>query len=374
MTKSCLHNKLSFWQQIRTPAICLVIGASAHTGVFSQEEPTVEDPQDEFVERARFYVSPEERREAGLGTPLTEWLTFYGLLEAEYEHSKIKYRDGESFSEYFDTEAVQIGLEAEFAENLLGEFVFEMEHDMKFRSFLDEGVLALELDSTAILFGIQNLDFGEYYSHFVTGPLLEFGETRKWALAVEKEINGNTDFIGYVFDNEGSNASGDTGWGAAMEWVSEDEAIRIGSGYMSDLRQSDDFFVEEDYINATKVPGWNFYTLIGFDSFEITAEAVTATGYFSMEDERMRPQAYNLEFAYFTNYDFQIAGRIEHSKDLIDEPDWNSGVAITWLFGKHLILSVDYLHGTFDKPLSMEEDEEYLKYINQIAAQIGFEF
>jgi len=193
-------------------------------------------------------------------------------------------------------------------------------------------------------------------------------------LAVEKEINGNTDFIGYVFDNEGSNASGDTGWGAAMEWVSEDEAIRIGSGYMSDLRQSDDFFVEEDYINATKVPGWNFYTLIGFDSFEITAEAVTATGYFSMEDERMRPQAYNLEFAYFTNYDFQIAGRIEHSKDLIDEPDWNSGVAITWLFGKHLILSVDYLHGTFDKPLSMEEDEEYLKYINQIAAQIGFEF
>jgi len=342
--------------------------------VFSQEETALLEPKAEIVERAKFYRSPEERREAGLGTPLTDWLTFYGLLEVEYEYSKTKLRDGGSIIENFDTEAVQIGLEAEFTGNLFGEFVLEIENDQKIRTFLDEGVIAWELDSSAVKFGIQNLDFGEYYSHFVIGPMLEFGETRKWSVTVEQELSENIDFIGYIFDNEGANASGDTGWGTTIEWVSEDEAIRVGTGYLSDLRQSDDFFVEDYYTNPTKVPAWSFYTLIGFESYEITAEMVTATDYFTFDDDRMRPQAYNLEFAYFINYDFQIAARIEHSKDLMDAPEWQSGVAITWLFGKHLILSVEYLHGAFDNPLFIEEDEEYFKTQNLIAAQIGFEF
>ena len=335
---------------------------------------TIEAPEEKDVEPARFYRSPEERREAGLGTPITDWLTFFGLLEAEYEYSRVKYRDGNTLKEYFDTEAVQIGLEAEFTDKWFGEFVFEIEHDQKFRSFLDEGVIALEMDDSAIKFGILNLDFGEYYSHFVIGPALEFGETRKWALAYEKELTENIEAIAYTFDNEGSNISSDLGWGIAAEWVSEDEAFRVGTGLLSDLRQSDDFFLEEDYANATNVPGWSMYALFGFDSYEITAEVVTATDYFTIEDDRMRPQAYNLELAYFINYDFQIAARLEHNKDLIDEPERRSGLAITWLFGDHLILSVDYLYGTFEKPVFFEEEEEYLKSLNQIAAQVGFEF
>jgi hypothetical protein len=83
---------------------------------YSQEDS--EDP-DDFKEPARFYRSPEERREAGLGTPLSEWLTFYGLLEAEYEYSKNWFRDGFSAGQYEDTETLQIGLEAEFTEWLL---------------------------------------------------------------------------------------------------------------------------------------------------------------------------------------------------------------------------------------------------------------
>lgn len=331
-------------------------------------------PEDTSVERAQFYISPEERREAGLGTPITDWLTFYGLLEGEYEYTQENYRDGTSFSEDFVTGTIQIGLEAEFTENLFGEFVLDVEHDQKFSTLLDEGVIAWELDSTAILFGIQNLDFGEYYSHFVVGPLLEFGETRKWALTLDQELNENLDIMGYVFDNEGANASGDTGWGATAEWVSEDESIRIGTGVLSDLRQSDEFFLEDYNTSPTKVPGWNLYALFGFDSYEITAEVVTATSYFNFDDEILRPQAYNLEFAYFINYDFQFAGRIEHSKDFKEEPEWRSGLSISWLVGKHLILSVDYLHGTFKDPLFIEEDETYVKYNDMFAAQFGFEF
>ena len=107
------------------------------------------------------------------------------------------------------------------------------------------------------------------------------------------------------------------------------------------------------------------FALVGFDSFELTAEVVAATDTFILEDERMRPRAYNLELAYFLNYDFQIATRIEHSRDLVDEPEWQSGLAVTWLFGKHLILSVDYLHGSFESPQFFEEEEEYFTHHNE---------
>ena len=353
------------------PALMLVSTALTFAQEADEEDG---DLDSEPVERAKFYISPEERREAGLGTPVTDWLTFYGLLEAEYEYEKHKYLDGGNFSEDFDTEVIQIGLEAEFTEWLLAEFVLEIEQDRKLRTFVDEGLIAFEFDTWAIKAGVQNLDFGEYYSHFVTGPLLEFGETRKWTLTGEREINESLDVLAYTFENEGVLEGGDLGWGVSMEWTSEDESIRVGTGYMSDLRQSDDFFGEEDYANATNVPGWNMYALMGFESFEITAEVVAATDHFRVEESHMRPQSYNLELGYFVNYDFQVAGRVEYSKELLDEPEWQSGVAITWLFGKHLILSVDYLHGTYKTPLEIEEDEEYTKSRNLIAAQVGFEF
>ncbi|MCZ6671529.1 MAG: LbtU family siderophore porin [Verrucomicrobia bacterium] len=352
----------------------LIIYLNAPSKMIADEISARENPLEEPVRQAKFYRSPEERREAGLGTPITGWLTFYGLFEAEYEYSKIKYKDGGTLNEDFDTEAIQIGLEAEFTEWLFAEFVLEVEYDRKQRTLLDEGLIALEFDTWALKAGIQNLDFGEYYSHFVTGPLLEFGETRKWTLTGEKELSEFTDLMAYTFESEGMFAGGDLGWGVALEWVSEDESIRVGSGYMSDLRQSDDFFGEEDYANPTRVPGWNMFALVGFDSFELTAEVVAATSHFQMEDNRMRPRSYNLELAYFLNYDFQIATRLEYSKDLVDEPEWQSGLSITWLLGNHLILSFDYLHGSFESPQFFEEEEVYFTHRNLIAAQVGFEF
>lgn len=250
----------------------------------------------------------------------------------------------------------------------------DVEQDRKLRTVLDEGALDFDFDTWSVKFGIQNLDFGEYYSHFVSGPLLEFGETRKWAVAIERELTDSLDFVGYSFDNEDARATVDLGWGAAVEWVSESESFRFGTGYLSDLRQSDVLFREEDYANTSAVPGWNLYALAGFESFEITAELVTATDYFNNEESRLLPQAYNLELAYFVNYDFQFATRVEYGRDLVDEPEWQTGLSITWLFGKHLILSVDYLYGTYKTPLEIEENEPYVKRRNLIATQVGFEF
>lgn len=342
-----------------------------HSQVYAQ-------PEEEFgageVEPVQFYRSPEERREAGLGTKLTEWLTFYGLLEGEIEYTKDKFQDRSTFSQDEDTEAIQIGLEAEFNDWLFGEFVLEIENDRKVRTLVDEGVLALEFDTWAIKGGIMNLDFGEYYSHLVTGPLLEFGETRKWSLALERELNDSTDIVVYGFEKESALAKHDIGWGASFEWASEDEAIRLGGGYLSDVRESDDLFGEEDYATSSDVAAWNIYAMVGFESFEITAEVVESIDHFDVEEGRFRPRSYNLELAYFLNENLQVAGRIEHAKELIEEPEWQTGLGITWLAMEHLLISVDYLYGDFETPLEIEEDKEYLKNRKIVAAQVAIEF
>lgn len=347
-------------------AVCL--------GLAPLQSDEVDASGEEELEPVQFYRSPEERREAGLGTKLTDWLTFYGLLEAEVEYEKDKFRDRSTFSQDEDTEAIQIGLEAEFNDWLFGEFVLEVENDRKVRTLVDEGVLALEFDTWAIKGGIMNLDFGEYYSHLVTGPLLEFGETRKWTLAFEQELNDFTDVVVYGFEKESILAKDNLGWGASFEWVSEDESIRIGGGYLSDVRESDDFFREEDYATAHDVAAWNFYAMAGFESFEITAEIVESIDHFLVEEDRFRPRSYNLELAYFLNENLQIAGRIEHTQELIEEPEWQTGIGVTWLAMEHLLIAVDYLHGDFETPLEIEEDEAYLKNREIIAAQVAIEF
>ncbi len=359
--------------------LSLLVRITSFTGLLSTSislvySDEVDSPDKDELEPVKFYRSPEERREAGLGTELTEWLTFYGLLEGEIEYTKDQYLDGSDFSQDEDTEAIQIGLEAEFTEWLFGEFVLEIENDRKIRTLMDEGVLALEFDSWAVKGGIMNLDFGEFYSHFVTGPLLEFGETRKWTLAFEQELNDSTDVVIYGFEKESILAIKDVGWGASFEWVSEDESIRIGGGYLSDVRESDDLFREEDYSTSNEVSAWNIYAMAGFDSFEVTAEIVQSIDHFLVEDERFRPRSYNLELAYFLNENLQVAGRIEHAEDLIEEPQWQKGIGVTWLAMEHLLVSVDYLHGEFENPLEIEEDEEYLKSRKILAAQVAIEF
>ena len=368
-----------FFGKYRWP-LCLLSGFLGGISVLSPSLFSSNDPPEqteenkELVEQAAFYRSPEERREAGLGTPITEWLTFYGLVEGEYEYEKEKFRDGFSFSEDLHTQAIQIGLEAEFNEWIFGEFVYEIEHDRKWRSILEEAILEFDFDTWAIKAGVQYVQFGEYYSYFVTGPMLEVGETRNPSIMIDRELNEQTELTLYLFDEDGIYARHNPGWGAAIEWASEDESVRFGSGIISNIAQSDDFQDEEDYLTPVEVPGWNFYALAGFDTFEVTVEGVVATGYFELEEERLRPEAYNAEIAYFLKDEFQLGARLEYSRDLIDEPDWQYGVVATWRAGQHFLVSVDYLHGSYNTPLVIEEDEEYLKTRHIISAQVALEF
>ena len=78
------------------------------------------------AQSARFYRSPEERREAGQGTELTDWLLFAGLVEIEQEYLENHFQnDIETTEADGATPTIEAVLEVTFLPWLIGEFVFE---------------------------------------------------------------------------------------------------------------------------------------------------------------------------------------------------------------------------------------------------------
>ncbi|MGI9285400.1 MAG: LbtU family siderophore porin [Pseudomonadales bacterium] len=360
------------------------------------------EDEDEFgepaVQAARFYRNPEERREAGLGRQLTDWLLFSGLLEIEKEYLENKFKNNITTTE--DDGAVPT-IEAVFELTifpwLVGEFVFEAEYDTGYFARADEILIAIESETWGLKIGRQNLPFGEYYSHFVSGPLLEFGETRATSLIADHSFNDNFEVSAFVFDSDFGEPSGNDNydWGLAVEYVSSNEAIRFGASYLSDLAETDERLLEEHiYTYKKRVSAWSAYALIGFDSFELTAEIVQARRTLTHfetpateveQDEEsedgeveevtgFKPTSYNLELAYFPQPHLQFAVRVEHSDELEDEPEWRYGVSATWRIGKYVGVSLDYLYGDYKNDFVLDDNDNALDHSHQVAVQVVVEF
>ncbi len=342
-------------------------------------EPDPESAAEENEPAVRIYRSPEERREAGLGTWVTDWLRVSGLLELEKEYQKDVYPgDVELTESPRPAQAIQIGLDVRIFEWLEAEVVLEAEHDKRYHARADEALLSAELDPWGIKVGRQYLPFGEYFSHFVTGPLLEFGETRGTSLIVDYGVNDNIELIGYVFDGELEevDSGGRTDWGLGAEIVSDDESKIFGIGYVSDLAESEESLLEDiDRYYEQQVSGWNAYLLLGFGGFEVTGELVRANRNFIELDSHFdRPRAWNLEVAWFPSETLQLALRYEGSRELPDAPEKRYGVALSWAPGKHLVVSADYLYGTYASVPAEDEEDALPDHSHTLGAQISLEF
>ena len=335
---------------------------------------------------ARIYRSPEERREAGLGRQVTDWLKLSGLVEAEKLYIEndfgddIKQRQNDR-----PTVNLQLGFEIEIADWLEGEFIFEVENDFEatanenqLHGEWDEAFIEISVGEWSVKLGRLYMPFGEYYSHFVTGPILEFGETRGDGLVVDYSFDDAIEISGFVFDSnvERDNQNGSLDWGASMEYTSENEALRFGIGYLSDLAESDEMFLEDENNRYEKrVSAWNSYLLFGFNHFEITAEYVQANGRFrEFENSEDEPNSYNLELAYFPRPSWQIAFRYEHSDEFSDEPRHQYGIASTWASGDHMTLTMEYLHGTYENKFAFDDDDNDQEDRDTIAIELSVEF
>jgi len=326
----------------------------------------------------RLYRTNSERREVGLKRQLTPWLTASGLLELEGLRESFKAKgEGKNDHETNTAATLQIGLTANPWEPVTGDLLLEYDTESD-KLVTDEVIAGFEWGPWELEVGRQYLPFGVYISHFATGPLIEFGETRATGATLSYGPHDRLDFSGSVYQGRGrkeGNGSGAVSWAFAMEaWPRE--TLSLGLSYLSNLADADSrLLADENDRYLRKVPGLSGYLVWTRPTVEVTFEALGAVRSFrELERDRAQPAAWNLEFVHFTHPSFEWALRVEGSQELEDEPELQFGAALTWRTGRQASLTVEYLHGRFKYDLATNDDDQPYDHINRWGAQFSLAF
>lgn len=377
---------------IRLCYVAVLISLSAVSQpVFAQQKaiPDTEDeqaiidrtPQDE---RVRIYRTPQERREAGRKRELTDWIALSGLVELEYNFQRFSLSDTSNHTHNDDFDAfLQLGLEVSpftwMTAELIYQFATESFSDWNSSDAhtLDEATVSLEASDFELVAGKQYLPFGVYFSRFVSNPILEFGETRDWGVTLSYVPNDRLDVSAFAYDGQAKEvgskgASWD--WGVAAE-VSPSEYGSFGVSYLSDLADSQDGLLDDfDDRYETRVDALSAFATIEYDRFELTGELVSALDSFEeLDSDRDKPQAWNVELAFYPEGDFEWALRLEGSDELEDAPRLQGGAAVAWRVTRYASVTIEYLRGSYKAGLA-EDDEGELDKVDQFGALMSFEF
>ena len=330
-------------------------------------------------ERVGNFRTRDERREAGLGTQVTDWLTFSGLIEVEHIREVEDYDGGLATQYDFSTDpAVQAALDISFLDIFEAEIILEYTEDSR-DPFMDELIVAADVGDFGFSVGRFYAPFGLYYSHFVTGPLLEFAETRRDMFLVDYDFFDRVEVAAFTFDGisrEAGESKNDIGWGASVDAFLIDGRLNVGAGYISNLAESDEeFLLEENNIFQKKVGAWNAYAIYEADTWDVSFEILNALDSFrEFELTEDRPESWNFEAAYFPGNTFEIALRYERSKELIDAPEKQYGVALTWRLPNNISMTAEYLRSEYKKGFVEEDDDIFIQDGNTVALWFAFEF
>jgi hypothetical protein len=334
--------------------------------------------RDEVGEQVRIYKTPEERREAGLKYHITPWLALSGLVEFEYLYQRYSSYDttGHASDDDF-SKALQVAMELTPWPSVKGELIYEYDDEAN-RHTLDEAIAAFEAGDWELAVGKQYLPFGVYFSHFVRGPLLEFGETRDRGATLSYGTDERVDLSAFAYKGRARKVDSDDGrwgWGLAAE-LSPFPFGSFGVSYLSDLADSQDGLLsDENDRYESRVGGLSAYAIIGFEGFEVTAEFARALSAFQgLEPDRNKPRAWNVELAFYPRGNFEWALRLEGSNELDGAPHLRGGVALAWRVMRNASLTLEYLRGKFRRGLGEDNNEQALDAINQVGGQITIDF
>lgn len=326
-------------------------------------------------EPGRLYRTREEQRETGLQRPLTPWLSASGLLELEWAEERLAHH-GPTDRERGHDATVQLGLIATPWENVTGEAIFEYD-SASADVDAEETTLGLEHDPWEIVAGRMYVPFGVFISHFASGALLEFGETRATAVEFSFDLGDRLTVALSGYRGQGDDATDSHGHGSdgviALEsWPLD--TLSVGASYTEDLADADGFDIDADR-NARKVGGWSGYLMWVADRYELSFEVLGATRRFKdVDPDRDQPRAWNLEYARFLPSDIEWALRVEGSDDLEDAPRRRYGTALTWRAYRHAALTLEYLYGCHHGDLAVDEDDRPYRHIHHFGAQVAVAF
>ncbi len=327
---------------------------------------------------ARLYRTREEQREAGLHRELTPWLGYSGLLELEWTRDRMSVDQAENHIREVESSATaQLALTVTPMEQLKSEMIVEFDPEVG-ELEVDEITGALEIGSWELTMGRQYLPFGEYFSRFVSDPLLEFGETRDTAATLSYGYDDRIEMSVSVYQGMARKRNGSSrelDWTLALEtWPRED--LALGLSYQADLADAGSGLLAEDGNRfVRRVPGLSGYILFVGERFELTLETLRAVRSFvELEPDRDRPAAWNLELALFPHPRFDLAFRVEGSRELEDAPRLQWGAAVTVVLFPYTTLTLELLRGRFRDALATDDDDNAVDRRNRIAAQLSLGF
>jgi hypothetical protein len=330
-------------------------------------------------EQARFYVTPEDRREGGVGFQLTDWLQVSGLLEFEQVYRRDDRVGNAGFAESRETvSTLQLGATLTPVRGVKAELVLEYDDEERDTLRYDEAIVAIEAGDFELAAGMLYAPFGVYFSHFFTDPALQFGETRDTGVTLSYAPDHGLDVSLFAIRGRARNRSADRqpwDWGVSFE-ISPSRYGLFGAGYLSDLADSDARFLEDaDDRYRRRVAAWNAYAILGTGAFEFAAELVQALdSYRELETDRDKPSAWNLELAWFPEGNIEWALRLEESSELADAPRRRAGVAIAWRATRNVSLTLEYLRGVYKKGLAEDDNGNALRADHSVGIQLGVLF
>lgn len=351
--------------------IASVIALVLWSGLACAQE--VREPE----QRERRFTTREEQRDEALKHEITDWLAVSGLVELEF--LRTQFNTAESSSQVYKSESgrsFESVLDITPLPWLKSELVWEYDFKTN-RDKLDEAIVAFALSDFELELGRLYPPFGEFYSHFVSGPLLEFGETRGTGAVLSYAPGDWLDVSAVVFRGKAEKlGSGgrSVDWGLAME-AAPLEMVTLGVSYFSDLAESDEnLLADTGRRYQRRVAGMNAYAQVVYEWGDLTAEWVRALSSFrELESDRNKPQAWNTELAVYLTDDLGLALRLEGSEELEDAPHRQGGVALTWRFWNKFFLTGEVLRGTFKRGLAEDAKERELLRVNQIGVQISMD-
>lgn len=329
-------------------------------------------------ESARLYLTNEERRKVGRKYPLTSWLTAAALVELEWQSQTYRLAEDNTEDRLRDTTtSIQVELVATPWRNVKAEAVLECDSAAD-RIVADEAFLGVEVADWEIEAGRLYTPLGIYITHFATGPLLEFAESRADGAMLSYTPSDRLDLklMGYRGEARPSDDGSERlDWAASIEARLE-QGWLLGLSYQSDLADSREALLgdfENRYIKRVGAAGG--YAVWTTADFDLTFEVMGALRPFDeLENDRNQPVAWNVEFAHFVHPRFDWALRWEGSRELADAPAHQVGLALTWRPVEQASLTVEYLHGWFSGNLATNEEDEPYTTAYRIGAKLSVAF
>ena len=240
-----------------------------------------------------------------------------------------------------------------------------------------EATLALESGAWELVIGRQDIAFGEYFSHFASGPIVEFGEINDTGISLAYDHRDRYDIALTAYRGRAQKTAGRErlDWNIALQaWPSE--SLGLGLSYLSDLADSDEgLLAESGNRYDKKIPAWSGYVLWLEQNFEVSLEAVAALDDFvELETDRNRPAAWNLELVYYFNGRVAAALRMEASRELEDAPRRQAGIALNYRLHDNAAITFEALRGSFSPTLATDDNDRDYDHIYTLASQLSVAF